>query len=582
MIRSISADQKSFRTVHLKPGFNIILADRTKESTKKDSRNGLGKSTLNDIIHFCLGSDPRQGESVLVEPLKGWTFSVELELGGSIVLVSRNTSTSKIVRLEGHFEKWPIKPRLDKKSNVYTLTIKDWTAVLGFFMFGVPVEGFPVTYAPKFRSLIAYFVRKGRDAFSIAFEHYRKQLEWDKQVNNAFLLDLAWEDASDWQRLRDRKSHLDNLRSALKAGVFQTIFGSPGELEAEKIRLEIVVKQNQRGLDTFNVHPQYRELDQEASLLTQQIHALSNQRFQVERRLSYYTESLLDEQEPNAESVTSLYQEAGVVLSSAVTKRLEDVQRFHQQVIENRKAFLSQEMKSFRREIISLDTEMERKVEARASLMMVIRTHGPWEEYSKLQQRQSESIARLQSLGEQLERIKAFEEGRSALRIESEILRTKARQDYASRSIQRQRAVQMFNENSEFLYEAPGNLVIDITDSGYKFNIEIQRSGSGGVGNMKVFCYDLMLTELWSEKPHSPGFLIHDSMLFDGVDERQRALALMLANRKSSACGFQYLCTMNTDDLPLTELGPDFPLQSFVRLTLTDEKVEGSLLGIRY
>ena len=81
--------------------------------------------------------------------------------------------------------------------------------------------------------------------------------------------------------------------------------------------------------------------------------------------------------------------------------------------------------------------------------MMILKTHGPWEEYNQLQQRQSESVGRLQVLVEQIERIKTFEEGRSALRIETEMLRTKARQDYSARTAQRQRAVQIFNANSE-------------------------------------------------------------------------------------------------------------------------------------
>ena len=59
MIHSVTADRPSFKTVELKPGFNVILAERTKESTKKDSRNGLGKSTLIEIIHFCLGGYPK-------------------------------------------------------------------------------------------------------------------------------------------------------------------------------------------------------------------------------------------------------------------------------------------------------------------------------------------------------------------------------------------------------------------------------------------------------------------------------------------------------------------------------------------
>ena len=36
------------------------------------------------------------------------------------------------------------------------------------------------------------------------FQHFKTQLEWDKQVHNAFLLELNWEYASNWQVLKDR------------------------------------------------------------------------------------------------------------------------------------------------------------------------------------------------------------------------------------------------------------------------------------------------------------------------------------------------------------------------------------------
>ena len=55
MIIAVRSNMPSFNEIELKPGFNVVLADRTKESTKRDSRNGLGKTTLVEIIHFCLG-----------------------------------------------------------------------------------------------------------------------------------------------------------------------------------------------------------------------------------------------------------------------------------------------------------------------------------------------------------------------------------------------------------------------------------------------------------------------------------------------------------------------------------------------
>ena len=145
-----------------------------------------------------------------------------------------------------------------------------------------------------------------------------------------------------------------------------------------------------------------------------------------------------------------------------------------------------------------------------------------------------------------------------------------------------QNEINIFNDNTEKLYNVPGNLVIDITNNGYTFKVEIERSGSVGISNMKIFCYDMMLAEVWSNRTASPGFWIHDSLLYDGVDSRQVAAALELAASKSEKLGFQYICTLNSDDVPYAEFTEDFDFKSFIRLTLTDESESSGLLGFRY
>jgi uncharacterized protein YydD (DUF2326 family) len=99
---------------------------------------------------------------------------------------------------------------------------------------------------------------------------------------------------------------------------------------------------------------------------------------------------------------------------------------------------------------------------------------------------------------------------------------------------------------------------------------------------MKVFCYDLVFTELWAERPVHPGFLMHDSTLFADVDERQKAQALELAARESAAKGFQYICCLNSDTLPASDFSEHFNIEQFVRLRLTDVNEDGGLLGIRF
>lgn len=212
----------------------------------------------------------------------------------------------------------------------------------------------------------------------------------------------------------------------------------------------------------------------------------------------------------------------------------------------------------------------------------MLQTHGALEEYTKLQELYLETVGNLNELNKRLEELRKFEEEKSALRIEKERLLQRMRRDYEERHVQIERAIDLFNINSRFLYNVPGTLIIDVSDNGFRFRVDIRRDGSEGIGNMKTFCYDLMLAQLWSERNPSPCLLIHDSTIFDGVDERQVALALELADRESRRCGFQYICTFNSDMIPQSEFSSDFYFDSFVRLRLTDATDEGGLLGIRF
>jgi uncharacterized protein YydD (DUF2326 family) len=168
-------------------------------------------------------------------------------------------------------------------------------------------------------------------------------------------------------------------------------------------------------------------------------------------------------------------------------------------------------------------------------------------------------------------------------KIELETLRQKTQQDLEDRSSSKENAISLFNANSEALYDAPGNLIIEVGKNGYHFEVEIQRTGATGIENMKVFCYDLTLTQLWTEQPNHPGLLLHDSPMFDGVDERQKAAAWARAKAESERLGFQYICMVNTDDIPENEVmgGLDMRDPALVRAVLTDQP-DGCLLGIRF
>ncbi len=133
------------------------------------------------------------------------------------------------------------------------------------------------------------------------------------------------------------------------------------------------------------------------------------------------------------------------------------------------------------------------------------------------------------------------------------------------------------------LYDMYANLVVDTDRNGnYKFYISREKS-SEGIERMDIFCYDLMLIEMYRKNvPQGIDFLIHDSTLYDAVDSRQRAKAIELANEKSNQHDFQYIFTINSDQLPLNDFSEGFNYNDYVVKYLTDKDISESLLGIMF
>jgi len=582
MIYSVKSNKPTFKNIDFTRGFNVILAERTKESNKKDSRNSLGKSTLIEIIHFCLGAD--RGETLRKKEMEGWAFTLELDLAGRKYAVTKNTSAKSKVFIEGDCSGWPILPDIDKKTGSKVISNADWKRVLGVFMFGLQLNYEERKYVPTFRSLVSYFARRNgkSGAFLEPFQQYKAQQEWDKQVNNAFLLELGWDYASKWQVLKDREKILAQIKQEAQVGLLTNIMGSIGELEANKIRLEAQAKQEEAHLKIFKVHPQYSKIETEANELTKKIHDLVNESINEKRLLEYYEASSSDEVEANSDAVAKIYEEAGLVLPNLVTKRLEDVLSFHKQVAANRKDFLRVEINRIKVNIVAREQQKQDLSTKRAELMQVLQEHGALDEYTQLQNNHQKTIAELKDFNIRIENLRKFEQGKSAVIVEMELLQQQASTDLSERKAQKERAVLFFNDNSEVLYNAPGALSIDVSKTGLKFKVSIQGSGGTGKTNMEIFCYDLMLSQIWSEKEITPGFLIHDSILFADVDERQKALALELAAKESERLGFQYICTMNSDSIPKGDFSQNFKFDKYVRKTFTDATDDGGLLGVKF
>ncbi|HKK95399.1 MAG TPA: DUF2326 domain-containing protein, partial [Anaerovoracaceae bacterium] len=106
---------------------------------------------------------------------------------------------------------------------------------------------------------------------------------------------------------------------------------------------------------------------------------------------------------------------------------------------------------------------------------------------------------------------------------------------------------------------------------------------SDGINNVKIFCYDMTL--LFKGQNHNIDFLFHDSRLFDGIDERQKAELFKIVFEEFVDSRKQYIATVNQNQLNEIKqcMEPEL-FQKIVNdnivLTLTDDHESEKLLGI--
>ena len=462
----------------------------------------------------------------------------------------------------------------------------DWKKVLGAIMFGLKGdqsdEG-PGNFGPTFRSLFSYFVRRqASGAFASPIKTSTQQQPSDYQVAISYLLGLDWTIPQQWQIVREREKALKTLRNEATKGTFGSIIGTTADLRTQLRVAEERTRRLRENVNNFRVLPEYRSLEAQASTLTQRLGELADQNTIDLQLISELEESFKREKPPEVKDLERLYQEAGVVLPQSIGRRFQDLRLFHESVVQNRKSYLGGELEAARRRIAGREEEKKRLGERYTEVMGILKSHGALDQFSKLQAELTRDEAQTEAIRERFFAAEQLEGQKTELDIERDRLVLRLRQDYREQEETLRHAIVVFEEMSSSLYEEAGSLTIDASRNGPQFEVKIHGEKSKGISSMQIFCFDMMLMQLCAERGIGPGFLVHDSHLFDGVDERQVGKALQLGANAAKEFGFQYIATFNSDAVP-RELPEGFSLDEFnLPVRLTDATEDGGLFGIRF
>lgn len=582
MIHRVYSDLDGFKEMTFHEGLNLVLADKSPGASDRQTRNGAGKSSLIELIHFMTGGSCGPDSIFRVPELVEATFGLDFDLGGHRVAVERcGKAPSRIIVAGGETGHWPVAPRKERGLTRPSISNENWKVVLSRLMFGLADAGDEEgsKFGPTFRSLFPYFVRRqSAQGFVAPVQQSGKQQPWDQQVAVSYLLGLDWTIPQAWQSVREKEKGLEAIRKAGGQGAFGDVLGTAAEIGAELTLREDRHRQAVVRVNNFRVLPEYRELEREASDLTRRLNELANDNTLDRQLLAELDQAIESEKPPQIADLERLYAEVGVTLPGVAVRRFEEVRAFHESVVANRRSYLRQELDEANQRIEARDREKGAADTRRSEILNLLRTHGALEQFTLLQGEVNRLGVEVEGLRQRLRTAEALESGKTELDMERGRLLTRLRQDYQEQDKQIKAAVLAFGDISEALYESPGILTVSPEANGPRFEVKIHAAKSKGISNMQIFCFDLMLTRLCAERRIGPGFLVHDSHLFDGVDERQVAKALEIGADTASRVGWQYLVTMNSDVVP-----HQFSTEGYVvKPRLTDATETGGLFGVRF
>ena len=442
---------------------------------------------------------------------------------------------------------------------------------------------------PSFKRIFNCFARRYSSEVSyysnILTQHARPIEDYIQRHTNLSLLDVDLKLVEKSCDIKDKLSILEKAKTTIKE--YKKGLDS---LNINDIKDEIQQLENK--LQNFIIAENFDVLKQKSDDLTSQLNEVRNKIFFNDNKLKRKKISLEDSKNTNIDikKVEGIFNEANFFFEDKIVKRLNQAQKFHTDLITNRKKRLDAEISDLKILLIQLQKEKETVSTERDTILKDLNNSGALEERDSLQDR----IKTLETKKNNLEKyeniLSEFKKDKSDLDVKNAIVKQKSISYLKKNHEQHSEIEQDFRDLVKQFYDNKGGSlkIEEAPTAKYLFNINshIPKEGSQGVGEVKIFCYDVLL---YLQNKNLLNFLAHDGCIFSEMDPRQKTTIFKVILELAEDNSFQYFLNIGENTLKeilddknqiniLTEEEKETIKQS-IRLSLSDKEPKYWLFG---
>ncbi|MCB1177780.1 MAG: DUF2326 domain-containing protein [Leptospiraceae bacterium] len=567
----VYSNKSSFRTVEFnlnKPNFIVAIQKNPGSSENGKTYNGVGKTLLVRIIHFCLGASV-EDYKVFCEKLKDWEFYIDFKIKNQLYTAKRKTNEPEKIIL-----------------NNEDLNLDKFNKKLAKLCFSIPEN---ILFL-SFRSLFPFFIRPKKESYVDCQKPGKSVSEYQTMLYNSFLIGLDVHLAEKKYKLRQEQERIRKLEKNFKEdSLLREFFMGNRDVALTLADLDEKIKKIEMDLKKYQVADNFYEIQKEADLVEKSLFEINNEITIIKNNIDNLEKSLNLTPSKSNTNLETLYSEVNLLFTDSVKKTLDEINEFYNKLLSNRIRRLVEQKNQFQVLLTEKNNKSLLLRKRLDDLLKFLGEHQALDLFISL----SQKVSDLKSEKDNLEKYQVLQSeykskdrqtGKEMIELSEITDNYLVEIDKATKPIKNyfRKLVKSFYPNSI------AGLTIKTNEGENQliFNIDpkIESDASDGIGNVKLFCYDLSI--LNEGKNHNVEFLFHDSRLYDGVDERQKIIMFKIISETFSNSSKQYISTINQNQL--TEIKTslsDSEYKNFIEnniiLILTDDADVDKLLGIK-